>query len=69
MKDNTAAFDTLQKATEADVDKKHTRELESNMSRIMMEIQSERSSMTDEETYQQAMRDPEVAQIMNDPIM
>lgn len=47
----------------------HTRELESNMSRIMMEIQSERSSETDEQTYQRAMRDPEVAEIMSDPVM
>lgn len=69
MKDNNAALDTLQKATEADVEKKHTRELESNMSRIMMEIQNERSSQTDEQTYEQAMRDPEVAQIMSDPVM
>jgi stress-induced-phosphoprotein 1 len=85
MKDNTAAMETLQKATEADVNKQvsqafpsfkeditdiqHTRELESNMSKIMNEIQNERSTESDEQTYQRAMRDPEVAEIMSDPVM
>jgi stress-induced-phosphoprotein 1 len=69
MKDNTAALETLQKGTEADVKKEHTRELESNMSKIMYEIQNERSTESDEQTYQRAMRDPEVAEIMSDPIM
>lgn len=39
------------------------------MSRIMMEIQNERSTETDEQIYEKAMRDPEVAQIMSDPVM
>jgi stress-induced-phosphoprotein 1 len=84
MKDNTAAMETLQKATEADVNKQvsrfppkyrkhtdiqHTRELESNMSKIMNEIQNERSTESDEQTYARAMRDPEVAEIMSDPVM
>jgi stress-induced-phosphoprotein 1 len=85
MKDNTAALETLQKATEADVEKKvssvrsrmrvksadeqHTREIEGHMSKVMMEIQSERSTESDEQTYQRAMRDPEVQEIMSDPVM
>ncbi|OXH42341.1 stress-induced-phosphoprotein 1 [Cryptococcus neoformans] len=69
MKEYTAALETLQKATEADVEKKHTRELETNMMKVMNEIQQQRSSETEEETYARAMRDPEVAEIMNDPIM
>jgi stress-induced-phosphoprotein 1 len=69
MKDNTAALETLQKATELDVEKKHTRELESNMAKMLAEIQAQRAGETDEETYQRAMRDPEVAQIMGDPLM
>lgn len=35
----------------------------------MAEIQSERSNDTDEQIYEKAMRDPEVAQIMQDPVM
>ena len=51
------------------IDGQHTRELESNMSKIMYEIQNERSTESDEQTYQRAMRDPEVAEIMADPVM
>ena len=39
------------------------------MSKIMYEIQNERSTESDEQTYQRAMRDPEVAEIMADPVM
>jgi stress-induced-phosphoprotein 1 len=59
----------LQKATELDVEKKHTRELESNMTKVLQEVQAQRAGESEEETYQRAMRDPEVAQIMNDPLM
>lgn len=69
MKEYTAALETLQKATEADVEKKHIRELETNMMKLMNEIQQQRSSETEEQTYARAMRDPEVAEIMNDPVM
>ncbi|KAK1924478.1 chaperone [Papiliotrema laurentii] len=69
MKEHTKALETLQKATEIDVEKKHTRELEQNMSNIMMEMQAQRAGETDEQTYERAMRDPEVAEIMGDPIM
>lgn len=39
------------------------------MSKVMYEMNSQRSSETDEETYQRAMRDPEIQQIMSDPLM
>jgi stress-induced-phosphoprotein 1 len=39
------------------------------MSNIMMEMQAQRAGETDEQTYERAMRDPEVAEIMGDPIM
>lgn len=69
MKENSSALETLQKASELDVEKKHTRELESNMTKVLQEIQAQRAGESEEETYQRAMRDPEVAQIMNDPLM
>lgn len=69
MKDHTAALETLQKAAEADKDHKHTNELQSNMAKVMGELQAQRSTETDEETYERAMRDPEVQSIMSDPIM
>jgi stress-induced-phosphoprotein 1 len=39
------------------------------MSKIMAELQSQRAGETDAETYERAVRDPEVAQILNDPVM
>ncbi|WVQ82393.1 hypothetical protein IAT38_004521 [Cryptococcus sp. DSM 104549] len=69
MKELTQALETLQKATEADVEKKHTRELETNMAKILGELQTQRSTESDEQTYERAMRDPEVSEIMSDPIM
>lgn len=69
MRDNTKALETLQKATDADKDGKHSNEINNNMNRIMQELQSQRSTETDEETYSRAMRDPEVAEIMADPVM
>ncbi|BEI80048.1 hypothetical protein CcaverHIS002_0105770 [Cutaneotrichosporon cavernicola] len=69
MRDNTKALETLQKAMDADKDGKHANEINNNMNRIMQELQSQRSTETDEEAYSRAMRDPEVAEIMSDPIM
>ena len=69
MKELTAALETLQKATDADTEKKHTREIEENMRKIMMELEASRANQTDEQIYENAMRDPEVAQIMSDPLM
>ncbi|KAK4686218.1 stress-induced-phosphoprotein 1, partial [Tremellales sp. Uapishka_1] len=69
MREYTMALETCQKATEMDVEKKHTRELETNMAKIMAELQSQRSGETDEQTYERAMRDPEVQSIMSDPLM
>lgn len=69
MKENTQALETLQKATDIDKEHKHQREIESNMAKIMNEIQAERATETDEQTYERAMRDPEVQEIMSDPVM
>lgn len=69
MKELTPALETLQKAMDKDTEKKHAREIETNMNKILMELQTQRSTETDEETYNRAMRDPEVAEIMNDPVM
>lgn len=47
----------------------HTREIEENMQKVMNDMQSQRAGETDEETYQRAMRDPEIQEIMGDPLM
>ncbi|WVR07290.1 hypothetical protein IAU60_004331 [Kwoniella sp. DSM 27419] len=69
MKEFSSALETLQLATERDTERKHTRELETNMTKVLSQIQSQRSTETDEQTYERAMRDPAVQEIMSDPIM
>ena len=48
-------------ASDADAEKKHTREIEEQMTKIAMAMQTERANETEEQTLQRAMRDPEVA--------
>ena len=69
MKDHTQALTALQKATDADKDHTSTREINEWNTKIQHALYSERSNETDEQTLERAMRDPEVAAIMSDPIM
>ncbi|GHJ89129.1 hypothetical protein NliqN6_5531 [Naganishia liquefaciens] len=69
MKEYTKAIQACQDALEADTDKKHTREIEQQMQKCMMETYAQRSNETDEQTLERAMKDPEVASIMSDPVM
>lgn len=64
MKDYTKALTVCQEAMEADTEKKHTREIEQQMQKCMMETYAQRSTETDEQTLARAMQDPEVAKIM-----
>lgn len=38
------------------------------MAKVLAELQSQRSGESDEETYQRAMRDPDVQQIMGESL-
>ncbi|MCO5588166.1 hypothetical protein L7F22_042121 [Adiantum nelumboides] len=72
MKDYTKALDAAQVAS--DVDGKHhanasSREIQQQKDKIMEALYAQRSTETEEETLQRAMRDPEVSQIMQDPVM
>ncbi|KAJ9111795.1 hypothetical protein QFC22_006454 [Naganishia vaughanmartiniae] len=69
MKDYAKALNACQEAMEADTEKKHTREIEQQMQKCMMETYAQRSTETDEQTLARAMQDPEVAKIMSDPAM
>lgn len=73
MKEFTKAMEACQKAEDADANQeggaKNQREIQQLLSKCMNELYSQRSGETDEETLQRAMRDPEVAQIMQDPVM
>lgn len=71
MKDYTKSLEAIQRA--ADIDGEHgnanTREIQQQTSKVMQALATQRNTETDEETLQRAMRDPEVAKIMQDPVM
>lgn len=47
----------------------NSREIAQQQQKCMQAMYSERSGETDEQTLERAMRDPEVAKIMQDPVM
>lgn len=69
MREHTKALDAAQLAAEHDDDHKSTAEIQQQIIKIQQALAAERSNETDEETLQRAMKDPEVAEIMGDPIM
>ncbi|KAH9918139.1 activator of Hsp70 and Hsp90 chaperone [Fomitopsis serialis] len=69
MKDFTKAIEAIQRAADVDTEKKHDREIREQMTRCEMEMYNQRAGESEEETLQRAMRDPEIASIMGDPIM
>ncbi|KAG8842520.1 Hsp90 cochaperone [Tulasnella sp. 330] len=69
MREYTKAMEAAQEGSEHDVDQKHAAELEAQMQKCAAGLYSERSGETEEETLARATRDPEVAKIMQDPIM
>ncbi|KAF8900012.1 chaperone [Mucidula mucida] len=69
MRDYTKALEAVQEATDHDAEHKHTSEITQMENKIQHALYSQRGSETQEETLERAMRDPEVASIMNDPIM
>lgn len=69
MKDYVKAMEAVGKASDADFEKKHTSEIEGLMFKVNMALSNERAGESEEQTLQRAMRDPEVAAIMTDPVM
>lgn len=69
MREHTKALDAAQLAAEHDDDHKSTAEIQQQMLKIQQAMADERANETDEQTLQRAMKDPEIAEIMNDPIM
>lgn len=61
MKDYVKAMEAAGQATDADVDKKHTAELDGLVMKINQALSNERAGETEEQTLQRAMRDPEIA--------
>ncbi|GJE84765.1 heat shock protein sti1 homolog [Phanerochaete sordida] len=69
MRDYTKALETAQVATDLDEEKKNTKEISDLAMKCQQALFSQRSGESEEETLERAMRDPEVAKIMGDPIM
>ncbi|CAE6446044.1 unnamed protein product [Rhizoctonia solani] len=69
MREFTKAMEAIQEAAAADTEKQHTREIEQQMEKIARATYEQQSGESDEQTLERAMRDPEVASIMTDPIM
>ncbi|UZJ53852.1 hypothetical protein CBS101457_003172 [Exobasidium rhododendri] len=72
MKDYSKCLEAIHKAGE--VDREHggniaAKEIQQQENKCMQAMYAERSNETEEETLKRAMRDPEVAQIMQDPVM
>jgi stress-induced-phosphoprotein 1 len=61
MKEYSKAMEAAQAASDADTERKHTREIEEQMQKVSLALYTQRSGETEEETLQRAMRDPEVA--------
>ncbi|KAF5387737.1 hypothetical protein D9615_000064 [Tricholomella constricta] len=69
MRDLTKAIEAVQEARDADTERKHTAEIAQLELKCQQALFSQRGEETQEETLERAMRDPEVAGIMNDPVM
>ncbi|GAA5977430.1 hypothetical protein JCM11641_000960 [Rhodosporidiobolus odoratus] len=68
MKEFDKAYQAIEVAMDKDSDSKHTKEISQQFAKITEALSSQRGSETDEQTYARAMRDPEVQQIMGDPV-
>jgi len=62
-------LETLAKAEELDSDKLHTKEIDSQKNSAYQAIMNSSKSTSREETLQNALKDPEVASILSDPVM
>lgn len=73
MKDYTKAIEAAQQASDVDSEAeggaKHTQEIQAQLNKCMHALYAQRSNESDEQTLERAMRDPEVASIMQDPVM
>ncbi|CAE6420795.1 unnamed protein product [Rhizoctonia solani] len=69
MREYTKAMEAAQEGVAADTEKQHTREIEQQMEKVARALYEQQSGESDEQTLERAMRDPEVASIMSDPVM
>lgn len=61
MREYTKSLEAVQEAEEADVEKKHTQEIQSQVFKCQQKLFESRGTESEEQTLERAMRDPEVA--------
>lgn len=69
MRDYRQCIDTLEQARDIDTEHKHTREIEDLYQKAMSNRFQAEENETPEQTLERASKDPEVAEILNDPVM
>lgn len=69
MREYTKALEALQAAETIDTVNAHTSEIHAQELKTQQALFSQRAGETEEQTLERAMRDPEVAKIMTDPVM
>ncbi|KAL8283469.1 hypothetical protein RQP46_005572 [Phenoliferia psychrophenolica] len=68
MKEFGKAMSAIEQAAEKDTAQKHTSEITSQLRKVSMADNESRAGESDEQAYARAMRDPEIQQIMSDPV-
>ncbi|KAA8916894.1 hypothetical protein TRICI_001013 [Trichomonascus ciferrii] len=69
MRDYRKCIDTLEQAREVDKEHKHTREIEELYQKAMANRFQAEEGETPEQTLERASKDPEIAEILQDPVM
>lgn len=73
MKEYTKALEAIQQADDVDKEQeggaKNHAEISAHTNKCMQALYAQRANETDEQTLERAMRDPDVASIMQDPVM
>lgn len=69
MKEYNKCLDACNAATEADTERKHTREIEEQMRKCMENMYANREGETEEQTMERIQKDPEIVSIISDPVM
>jgi len=69
MREYNKCVDVCAEATEHDAGGKNTREIEQQQQKALQAQFSAREGETEEQTMERIQRDPEIAQILQDPVM
>jgi stress-induced-phosphoprotein 1 len=69
MREYSKELEALQAATSADTANAHVAEIQAQEMKTQQALFTQRADETEEQTLERAMKDPEVAAIMSDPVM